>query len=462
MSLPSIKEVLDKVKQYNAIDKYRFNLYRRFRGWPGSMYNPTNPKESDGLPILARMPNSGVDLNIRVPYLSFKKICNQKAVYAGLNITESMDKSVNEGTRTIVLDKYYNWERQNNVKGVDVDVMKACAGWGVGYILLKVDKRDTSNILYKSIPAWRTKIFEDEGYGIVYERKLSNTIRTGERWVDEDIYRISIYDESKVIVYSQGEKGFEVEVEESEHGFTDIPIIEFCNNVEMEGNAERSIEFQDAYDIIMSDCTTEVAAFRLAYLIVYGNVSPELKKQMEKTGAIPTDKDGKAPEFLTKNINPEFVSLMRDIIWEGIWSGADSFDPHAASKISDPREIQVKQFYKSLDDDVSITETCWQKSYFKLDTLLRDYWVRFNGFINYEPTDVVRTFGRAIITDDLGKDVQFRQAGGMLSNETLIERHYPGLNAAEEAEKAAGDNEIDINEENMSEKDDNDEYKVDF
>ncbi|MCE3327165.1 phage portal protein, partial [Staphylococcus aureus] len=83
------------------------------------------------------------------------------------------------------------------------------------------------------------------------------------------------------------------EVGRYEHLFDYNPLFGVPNNKEMIGDAEKVIHLIDAYDLTMSDASSEISQTRLAYLVLRGmGMSEEMIQETQKSGAFELfDKD---------------------------------------------------------------------------------------------------------------------------------------------------------------------------
>ena len=89
------------------------------------------------------------------------------------------------------------------------------------------------------------------------------------------------------------------------HGFTEVPLIGFPNNAELQGDAEKVLTLIDAYDRTISDMNSEIEQFRMAYLAIYGyaNIDGKFIDKLKKTGVLGFDNVEDRAEFITKTLD---------------------------------------------------------------------------------------------------------------------------------------------------------------
>ena len=94
-----------------------------------------------------------------------------------------------------------------------------------------------------------------------------------------------------------------------EHYFGGVPIIEYRNNEEKQGDFEQAISLIDAYNILQSDRVSDKEAFIDALLVVYGfTVEGNLKNGMLEAPGKGTD--GAAVEWLTKQFDESQLQVL--------------------------------------------------------------------------------------------------------------------------------------------------------
>lgn len=134
-----------------------------------------------------------------------------------------------------------------------------------------------------------------------------------------DHYLFKYYNDNRVITYksdSEGQSGYEL-VKALPHYFGRVPVIEYRNNEEKQGDFEQAISLIDAYNLLQSDRLNDKEAFVDAILFIQGFMLEDEDGQalmedrmLQVTGA-PSETSA---SYLTKEMNESNVSMLRDAI----------------------------------------------------------------------------------------------------------------------------------------------------
>jgi len=239
---------------------------------------------------------------------------------------------------------------------------------------------------------------------------------------------------------SKSGNSYQVLVETKPHGFIGIPLVEWSNNDNKQGNAELAVGLMDAYDRLISDNITEAATFRAAYLLLknMGNIDDKIKAEMQKSGVFTGGADADA-HFITKDINPEFIKFIVQKTWSGIWIVSSSVDPEAVSNLQNATAFQISQMYRNMEEDCKDTEAEWKISLEYLDRLLKSYWTGLDikSVADFSTEDINYDFKRNIPKDVMTWLKDMLAAGGKLpQKEIFIKAGYDEKKAEELVQEA--------------------------
>jgi len=375
-------------------------------------------RNADGVPIMARKAVSSSDLNLRVNHDLFNQIAKEKAGYFASNIKRTYADNVPES----VADKYLDFDRRNSIAKKFKNIAVSCASWGVSYSLCRIS--EAGNIIIDEIPAWMAHVeYDDEGQptdGYIYET------------VDKKLV-VRHYTSTEVTKYVEGTSTTSV----NKHGFGVMPLTEWRNDESMQGNSERCVSLIDAYDLMVSDNSTEQAAFRNAYLLLsnLGHIDEDKKESMRKTGVITGDGDNAKAEFITKNINPQFAQLVMETVWQNIFVVSSTVDTKALTTLGNATAFQIGQIYRNLENDSQNTELEWEQSLEHLDRILKSFWTTLDAqpLPDYSTYDINYEFKRNLPKDTLSDLEAIKRAGGIIPNYEILRRT---LNIDEDTAKA--------------------------
>lgn len=408
-------------------DEITFRLHLRSLNKPASCFEWHNPLMADGIPIYARQKTTYSDPNIRVGYNNFQVIQRTKAGYLGGDIQRTYSDNIPDEVKA----KYSEFDNLNHFKSFLKKLMFPCAGWGNTYSLCYLD--ETNNVRIKQVQSWQAKVeYDDNGEplkGYVYYP------------IDERMH-VWEYDGGYVTEWIASKSGasYIPLTEPKEHGFKGIPLIEWCNNDNKQGNSELAVPLMDAYDRLISDNITESATFRAAYLLLknMGFLDDKTKAEMAKTGVFSGGPDADA-RFLTKDINPEFIKFVMSETWSGIWVVSSSVDPKALASLTNATAFQISQMYRNMEEDCKDTEAEWKISLEYLDRILKSYWTGLDvrSVNDYSTEDINYDFKRNIPNDVMTWLKDMLQAGGKLpQKEIFIKAGYTEQKAEELVQEA--------------------------
>lgn len=408
-------------------DEITFRLHLRSLNKPASCFEWHNPLMADGIPIYARQKTTYSDPNIRVGYNNFQVIQRTKSGYLAGDIQRTYSDNIPDEVKA----KYSEFDNLNHFKSFLKKLMFSCSGWGNTYSLCYLDEEN--NVRIKQVQSWQAKVeYDDNGEplkGYVYYP------------IDERMH-VWEYDGVYVTEWIASKSGasYIPLTEPKEHGFKGIPLIEWCNNDNKQGNSELAVPLMDAYDRLISDNITESATFRAAYLLLknMGFLDDETKAQMAKTGVFSGGADADA-RFLTKDINPEFIKFVMSETWAGIWIVSSSVDPKALASLTNATAFQISQMYRNMEEDCKDTEAEWKISLEYLDRILKSYWTGLDvrSVNDYSTEDINYDFKRNIPNDVMTWLKDMLQAGGKLpQKEIFIKAGYTEQKADELVQEA--------------------------
>lgn len=301
-SILTDKQIKEIVQRFNNTVKLRLDqklLY--YKGDNQSIkYNRVNESTS-GAP----------DYHIAVPYA--RKIVDTAAGYMYKpgnikyqientkykKIFEDINKANQEVLRTSVVGKY---------TGI----------YGVGYELHYIDPEgDKANPMFypvdprEIIPVWNYDI----------NPELALFLRTYKK---SDIVAIDVYYKDHTDQYEYTIDGSNAWKDFRQTGtapnfYKKPPLVVYRNNEDSISDFDPIIDLIDAYDVLMSDAMNEIDRFAWAYLLLAGQVmdaedakAVKIKRMFENLES--TDQ----VKFLTKDINSEFFSMMKEWVKDEI------------------------------------------------------------------------------------------------------------------------------------------------
>ena len=314
-----------------------------------------------------------------------------------------------------ILDEYSRMD----IISHDTELEKDLSVFGIGYELMylaPVDEGDTE-IRIKSIDPRGIFLVTDDTvdknplFGVHYQQrfKLDGTL---------NYYLINVYTEDKIFTYhAKGlSKGQMSLFEESEHYFGAVPVVEYRNNEERQGDFEQQISQFDAYNLLQSDRINESEQRVNSILFIKGFTLGE--ENLTHDSIIETTEKDSDLKWLIKEIKEADNEVLRKALLDDIhkFSYIPSMtDEHFAGNVSG-EAMKYKLF--GLLQLLSIKTRYMSKSLRKRLELMRNI-LNTKGS-NIDISDVKITFkpNLPINTNDLASIIN--QLKGILPLETLI------------------------------------------
>lgn len=314
-----------------------------------------------------------------------------------------------------ILDEYSRMD----IISHDTELEKDLSVFGIGYELMylaPVDEGDTE-IRIKSIDPRGIFVVTDDTvdknplFGVHYQQrfKLDGSL---------NYYLINVYTEDKIFTYhAKGlSKGQMTLFEESEHYFGAVPVVEYRNNEERQGDFEQQISQFDAYNLLQSDRINESEQRVNSILFIKGFTLGE--DNLTHDSIIETTEKDSDLKWLIKEIKEADNEVLRKALLDDIhkFSYIPSMtDEHFAGNVSG-EAMKYKLF--GLLQLLSIKTRYMSKSLRKRLELMRNI-LNTKGS-NIDISDVKITFkpNLPINTNDLASIIN--QLKGILPLETLI------------------------------------------
>ena len=280
----------------------------------------------DGVPIFHREFEDPSAINNKISNDYFSELINTKVGYfagapfsysysqlAETNENESLfnnDKTTPQTQADIdnankVIERF---TIRNNIADKDLEITKLAEICGYAGRLLYINTEGEESI--KVINPWECVILaRDEitepSYGVWYYTEEFIT-----EGMSKEVKTVEFYNATDCYIFEDGLEGWVLK-DQFKHMFDYCPLQGIPNNRELLGGAEKVLSLIDGVDRTISDCNSEVEAFKLAYLLVYGvQIDEKTLEEAKRTGCFnipPMGATESKIEYLTKQINDTFV-----------------------------------------------------------------------------------------------------------------------------------------------------------
>ena len=201
-----------------------------------------------------------------------------------------------------IVQEIYNY---NDEQEINAEVAKQTSIKGRCFEVVYLDESDLDE---NNMPRLRLGKVNAENMMAVYDYSISPEMTFAIRFYDitvnkKKIRKIEVYTKTDIIFYEQNGSKL-VEIEKKEHFFKIVPVIEYVNNEENQGDFEKVLSLIDAYDKAESDSINNLEYFANSYMYLVGMKGTDMNqiKEMKQLRVLLLDKEGEAG-FLTKGEN---------------------------------------------------------------------------------------------------------------------------------------------------------------
>ena len=257
-------------------------------------------------------------------------------------------------------------------------------------------------------------------------------------------YKINIYTATKVYAYetdsldSKSRKEFKL-VAEDQQFFGGVPVIEYQNNEESQGDFEQQISLIDAYNLIMSDRVNDKEQLVDALLVVVNASLGDDEEAMTETAKfirehkileLPEDSDAK---WLVKSLNESDVEILKEAIREDIHQF--SMVPNLTDKnfASNASGVAMKYKLFGLEQLMKIKERYFKKGLKERLKLFANVLAVKGKAVDV--SDVKITMTRSLPANELEIAQMVSTLNSLVSDETLLSQLPFVVDPAEEVAK---------------------------
>ena len=344
-------------------------------------------------------------------------------------------------------EKLRDINRDNDADEHNAELVLDQSIYGRAYELIYRNKDD--EVKFTTVDVQQTFIVYDD----TVERKPIAAIRYYEMQYEETIV-VRLYTDADVRIYSFEDDELTFEKDES-HYFKGIPVIEYENNKYRQGDFEDVLTLIDLYDAVQSDTANYMQDLNDAMLVIKGNLeidvdeAQEMKEKnilMLQTEQNADGQSGQADaDYIYKKYDVAGSEAYKDRIFNNILlftSIPNLLDDKQAGQGNQSGEaIKMKLF--ALSQKRATKERLFKKA-------LRNRYRIINNIMSvanegsFDVNDISITFTENL-PSMIDKELSwFIDAGGQLSNQTLLEQLSFIENAKEELELIAEEDRLNV------------------
>lgn len=221
------------------------------------------------------------------------------------------------------IDDIINVYLEQDIQSIDKEIVKNVSIYGRGYELVYSDGNSQPRSV-KIDPRQAFVVYNDDCthfplFGVYYYKTYDvNHVVTG--------IVCNIYTDSEICTYQSKQDNWNtLELTyQSIHFFGGVPMIEYVNNEEKQGDFEQQIPLIDGYNKLMSDRVNDKEQFVDAMLLLKGiEIDSEQAQALKREKILQTDNDeyGDA-KYLSKSLSEADTKVLRDDLKEDIFTTA--------------------------------------------------------------------------------------------------------------------------------------------
>lgn len=342
--------------------------------------------------------------------------------------TEQLDTK--ESHATLVIE---DWYKKRYVADHDFKMGKNLSIAGKANELLYADPEAKDNVVIK------IKALDPRQAFLVIDDDLESSVLAGVYYFKyEEQLKIFLYTDTRIEVYlaeSLVGNWQHVEDESSNHYFGAVPLIEYYNNDEMQGDFEQVVTLINAYNVLMSERINDKQQLIDSILVITGGKLPTgWEKLMRKDRILNLPADGSKATWLERALDESSVEVLRKAIKEDI--AQFSFVPNLSDENFAGNASGVAMSYKLIGLDLLIKEkeTSFSKGLrLRLKRLFHVWTVAGQSGFDYESINI--EYNHSLPTSYNNIYEVINQLRDFVSDETLLSQIDFVTNAQDEINK---------------------------
>ncbi len=334
------------------------------------------------------------------------------------------------------IDAVKNCFYVQDMASIDAELEKTMSIYGRAYELIYAD--ESSQPRSVCLPPQSTFIVYGAGVG---ENPLCGVHYYKKRDLDASVTGVCcvVCDNAMIYTYESNVDSFENMrlVDKRRHYFGKLPMLEYRNNEERQGDFEQLIPLIDAYNILQSDRVNDKEQFVDAFLFLRGiDLDSEQAKKL-RAERILMGYEGADAQYLAKVLSESDVEVLKDALKTDIHRFSmvpDLSDRTFGSNLSG---VAIKYKLMGFEQHVRNKERYFAKSLKgRVDLYVK--FLALKGAMEFVPLhriDVV--FTRNMPVNELETSQMVRNLAGLATSETLLAQLSFVGDPKEEAQKAA-------------------------
>ncbi len=307
-----------------------------------------------------------------------------------------------------ILDEY----KQQTISDLDHEIAKDVSVFGRQYELVyNVDNmvRSANIDVRNCILVYDDTVQHEKMFGIIYKR--------GEK--KDTFDAITVYDNNFKYDCAVGGK---ISVGEGEpHAFGKVPIVEYRNNSDLQGDFKQVLPLIDAYNLLQSDRINDKEQLVDAILVLYGfTMSGEQADQLMNErilGNLPLD--AKA-EYLIKTLNEADTDTLRQVLEQDIHKISMTPNMSDENFVGNSSGVAIRYKLLAFEQSIKNKERYFEKGLMQRFELYNNYLKSINKMQIVPTYEVDAIFKRNLPQNDYETSQMILNLDRIIDRETLI------------------------------------------
>lgn len=337
---------------------------------------------------------------------------------------------------TVDIEALKNAYLEQGIDTLDSELVKNINIYGEAYELVYANEESKPRSTYiqpaNAFVCYNQSAERKPLFGVHYYRETD---------IDGRVIRVCcyVYDDNYIYSFTANQDNFgALELESTQpHYFGKVPLIEYENNADKQGDFEQLIPLMDAYNILQSDRVNDKEQFVDSFLFLTGiDIDSEQAKKLKEEKILMGYEDAKA-QYLSKVMSESDVKVLRDDLKEDIHRFSmvpDLTDESFGNNLSG---VAIKYKLLGFEQMIKNKERYFAKGLRQRLELYNNF-LALKGEMAHIPIhriDII--FTRNLPANNLETAQMISNLDGIVSAETLLGQLDFVTDAKEEAEAAA-------------------------
>jgi SPP1 family phage portal protein len=305
--------------------------------------------------------------------------------------------------------------KKQTISDLDHEIAKDLSIFGRQYELVyNVDNEVRSKDIdvRNAICVYDDTVEHNKLFGIIYKLNDKGKYEDIVVYDDKDMYECSYNGDIRI-------------GKERPHSFGKVPLIEYRNNSENQGDFEQVISLIDAYNILQSDRLNDKEQLVEAIMVGYGvTMTPEQMEhlRMYRTLFLNTPKTETQVEYLVKNLDESQVDILRQTIQEDIHKISMTPNMSDENFVGNSSGVAIRFKLLAFEQSISNKERYFEKGLLERFELYNNYLVSLRKMSLVPRYEVDAVFKRNLPQNDFEISQMINNLAPYVDDATLVEQ----------------------------------------